>query len=618
MIKKLPEQVINQIAAGEVVERPASVLKELIENSIDASSSQINIYIEDSGIKKIQIIDNGVGIERKDLENLFIKHTTSKISDINDLYNIKTFGFRGEALATIASVSKLKLQTKHQNDDIGSEINVIFGSKQDIKPSNITVGTNILVEDLFANVPVRRKFLRTEATESKINNEILNKYLLSNPEISFYIKINDVVKNYPKEDLIKRVSKILKIQENNLIEVKYNNFIWIYGFILHPEFLSTNKKKQYVFVNKRPVVDQIISKAITDGLDTFIMKNQQPCYVIFLGINPKDVDVNVHPRKTEVRFRNNHLVYSEIKTAINKTITTYMQKTTHLKILRIPDQNFLNLNNNYLLNSHNDDKKDNHDYDDNNNVILKSKKTSRKENKPLTKLAFQFNESILNISKEITLSKNEKKEIFDGNVINGGTLDIDTENITQLLNSYIVTANSKSLIIIDQHAASEKVLYEKYIKSIHAKNIESNILLFPILIECDDAIDIQIIKEKRKLFNNLGFDFEEFGLSSIKITKTPSFIRLENFEKVFKELVSETTQFSDINNIDDDKIIRKFAASLACHSAIRFGDKLHKKEMVKLIIDLMTCENPYNCPHGRPIILEYNITDIEKKFKRCI
>lgn len=611
MILKLPQNVINQIAAGEVVERPASVIKELIENSLDAQADELKIYIEEYGIKKIQVIDNGVGIEKRDFENLFIKHSTSKISTIEDLEKINTFGFRGEALSTIASVSKLKLETRNLKDDIGSEITVLYGTKEIIKPSNITSGTNILVEDLFGNIPVRRKFLKSKLTENKVNIDTINKYVLSNSNISFYINIEGNNKVYPKEELYKRISKLFKIKESDLIEINFKNFISIYGFLLNPKIFLKSKSYQFIFVNKRPVIDQTISKAIIDGLDTFMMKNQYPGYVLFIDLDPQLVDINVHPRKIEVRFQNNNLIYTQIKTAINNTITNYMRSITQAKILNLKQENKSESNLEINPQIPTITTIDQTSLTNNKSIQLKNK-----DLKNFTPKALEFNQFILEASKSIHKNVDIKQINNTNNNINQDYLQIDTQNITQLLNAYIITSNKKSIIIIDQHAASEKILYEKYLNLIKTQKIESKLLFIPIMIDIEQT-EIKILKEKKTILNKLGFDFEEFGLNSIKVTKVPYFTRLEKFEDIFLEIVSDITQNIDTTNIDE-KILNKIAASLACHSAVRFGDKLTKEEIVTLIKDLMQCNNPYSCPHGRPIILEYGIDEIEKKFRRCV
>lgn len=602
MIKTLPKNVANQIAAGEVVERPASIVKELVENSIDAGADDIRIYIKEFGVSKVQIIDNGIGIAKSDFANLFKKHATSKISNIEDLGKINSFGFRGEALASISSVSKITLQTRNQEDPNGSEIIIDYGEKSEIKPSSIEKGTNIIVEDLFKNIPARKKFLKSKNTENKAIIDIIYKFILSNPNISFHIDIDGTVKTFPKGNVKERISQILKIKADDLIEIQYEGNVRIDGFLIHPRIFMKNRNNQYIFVNKRPVQDSTIGKAIIDGFGTFLMKQQYPAYVIFLDLPTEEVDVNVHPRKIEVRFNNSAEIYKSVRFLINQKLMSNMREETREKLVEIKEETRAETKNN--------------DFED----FLRSpelKSQKQNINNPsqwLTEKAIKFNKEIMevNVVNEKSLTLDYKA---DFNTKEDDKFLIDFENATQLMNSYIVTANNEGILIIDQHAASERYFYEKYLSELRLKKVESKVLLVPETIEFE-TFEIPQIMEYENILNNFGFRIELFGNDTIRILEVPNFIKMDNFSNIFHIIIHEILDYAENSNVED-KIFHEIAAILACHTAVRFGDKLTKNEIIQILKNLIKCEDPYNCPHGRPIIQDFSSYDVEKKFKRC-
>ncbi len=614
MIKILSQNIINKIAAGEVVERPASVVKELIENSIDAGAKEIQIFIEEFGTKKIQVIDNGFGISKSDFKNLFHKHATSKIEAIEDLDQIRSFGFRGEALASISSVSEIHLQTRHASDDIGSEIISINSIIEQNKPSSIISGTNLRVMKLFGNIPARKKFLKSKSTENKKIIEIINKFLIANPDIYFKYNIDGNEKEFIADDPVNRISKVLKINAENLIVINIDSKIKISGLLIHPKVFVKGKDLQHIFVNSRIINDIIIMKAIRDGYDNFLMKNQYPGFVLFIDLPPESVDINVHPRKTEVRFENSSEVYSSVRFGINNTLMKYISSQTRTKIaaesfqeynsdlqkkISEPNQKYISDKNSHskiaeefenFLN-----KKTHNGYADNlqapNRVLL-------------TQKALEFSEEII----QVPLSEMNMKKTHS-------QLNLDLENATQLLNSYIITSNNNEILMIDQHAASERYFYERYLKNLKNRIIDSQLLLFPEVYSFDQC-DIDVILKYTSKFDNLGFTIEEFGKDQIRISRVPAFIKLKDFDRVFKRIISDILENEDISNIEEN-INHEIAAMLACHTAVRFGDKLSKEEIHKILHNLLLCDDPYNCPHGRPIIQDHTQYEIEKRFKRC-
>lgn len=608
MIKILSQNVVNKIAAGEVVERPASVVKELLENSIDAGATSIQIIIEEFGTKKIQIIDNGSGIAKSDFENLFHKHATSKINEIDDLDTIQSFGFRGEALASIASVSEIILATKSSNDEIGSEIYAKNGKIEKVIPSQITKGTNIQVLNLFENIPARKKFLKAKATENRAILEIINKFLLVNPQIDFTYSFDGNSKNFPATTSHSRTAKLLNLQEKDLIEIKIEGNIEVQGFLVHPNIFLKNRNSGHIFVNSRTINDQLIAKAVKDGYDTFMMKNQYPGYFLSIKLPAEKVDVNVHPRKTEVRFQNSSEIYTTIRFGVNKTLLNFIKKQTHEKIARqsITTQEISSAQTV--------------------NEESRSYTPSSSSQKDIDSFESFLNEGIDSPNKLGELSKISSYQVekaidFSAEIIQSNLasyqneLNLDLENATQLLNSYIITSNGKEVLIIDQHAASERFFYEKYLKELKSKKVDSQVLLFPEIYNFDE-FEVDEILKKEKVFEKFGFKLEQFGQNQIKILQVPAFLKLKDFEKVFKRIISDILENSDSSNIDHN-ILHEIAAILACHTAVRFGDRLTKPEVIQILKNLLLCEDPYNCPHGRPIIQDQSQYDIEKRFKRC-
>lgn len=616
MIKILSQNVINKIAAGEVVERPSSVVKELIENSLDAGADEIKIYIEEFGTKKIQIIDNGNGVKKDDFDNLFTKHATSKITEVEDLDQIKSFGFRGEALASIASVSEILFSTKHSEDDLGSEIIAVNGRLEEIKPHSIQKGSNITVNNLFTNIPARKKFLKSKATENKAIIEVIQKFILANPEVSFYYNIDGTEKSFSKDKAIARVATVLKVKIEDLIPVSIEGNIKVQGFLVHPRVFLKGKGFQHIFVNSRYINDQIISKAIRDGFDTFMMKNQYPGFVLYISMHPTKVDVNVHPRKTEVRFENSSEIYTSIRFGVNRTLLNYIKNETHSKIASIREkESRINQSNSTLTfneevsayTAETSEKAIEEFEAFLNNSQSKPRTEQQKSGEYLNKKALEFNGEVIQIALDHKESEMEKPAAND--------LNLDLENATQLLNSYIITSNGKEILLIDQHAASERFFYEKFLKELKNKKVSSKVLLFPESYDFNES-DIDIILKYAEKLKQFGFKIEAFGKDQIKIIQVPDFLKLKDFEKIFLRIVEDILENEEISNIED-KINHEIAAILACHTAVRFGDRLTKQEIIQILQNLLLCEDPYNCPHGRPIIQDHSQYDIEKRFKRC-
>lgn len=638
MISQLPSNLINKIAAGEVVERPASVVKELVENSIDAGASKIEIFIKDYGTDLILIRDNGHGIEKNDFKKLLLKHSTSKIRVENDLESINTFGFRGEALASIGSVAEVIISTRHEKDETGTELNFENSVLKVQKPSAIQLGTEIKVIKLFDNIPARKKFLKSKATETKAIIDIVNKFVLIHPEIEFKITIDKIVRSYSSSSMIERIKQVLKVTDNSLIPIKEAGFFKISGALIHPKIFYRNRANQFIFVNSRPVQDNTVGKAISYGYGTFLMKNQIPGYVLNIDVNPAEIDVNVHPRKTEIRFANPSQIYIEIRRAVDKVLKQNSQNELRTRFER--------LKNNEIDNSFGETKNQNNASEtysrkekeiENKSTLsefeaflrsdeINSQKHKAKINSGLVEKALDFSEELIRDKREIYESEEQKSEAkksgesYESEWIKRSerneNLQLDFENISQLLNSYILTSNQNSILVIDQHAASERYFFEKYLKKLKAKKVPSKSLLFAERISFSEE-NLDLILEKSEILETLGFNIEASGPNELRINAVPEFVRMDNFPRIFREICESIIAINEVNESVENPIFTKIAASLACHTAVRFGDKLKKDEMIAILKNLQNCEDPYNCPHGRPIIQEFSQSELEKKFRRC-
>ena len=625
MINILSKDVINKIAAGEVVERPASVVKELIENAIDAGADIIKIKALKYGTELIQIEDNGDGIHSKDFDKLFLRHATSKISSIDDLEKIDTMGFRGEALASIAAVSDIEILTRHQSESNGSLIKHYDG-KITISPTSITKGTIVKVKNLFENIPARKKFLKSPRTENIAIWQVILSYVLSYPNIRFEIEIDRHLKIYPKSELIDRICDVTKIEKQHWLELNYDNELKIFGYTTLPKKQIFDKKKQYLFVNHRPIFDQNIPKAVQVGYGTFLMNNTYPGFVLFIEINPAEVDFNVHPRKSEIRFSDQNKIFNIIKDIISTILKNHLKSFVKDTIAEIKPEN----TNTYIQVKNPDftiqefeeflKNEEKHYYNPENTSSVSEYQSKAKPNIKSSFLidkAIEFNQNIYDTIKENTYQNDTKTDDTNLDIQNleykrlEKTFDdYDLSNVFQINNSYIVLSTKKSIVIIDQHAASERYFFEYFIRYLKSKNLDKQNLLVSEVIEFTIE-EIEIIETNLPIFKQIGFDIEIIGKDKIIINAIPAGTKFFNYKKVIKELIG---QFNE--NFDLEKSIKKIAATMACHTAIRFGDPLKKEEIIDLINKLLSCENPYSCPHGRPIIYEIPFDDLEKKFCR--
>ncbi|WIF94705.1 DNA mismatch repair endonuclease MutL [Caminicella sporogenes] len=626
-IKKLDEKITNKIAAGEVIERPASVVKELVENSIDADAKAITIEIKNAGKTYIRITDDGIGIYRDDIELAFERHATSKISSDRDIYNLNSLGFRGEALASIASVSNVEIITKTKDDEFGIRAEFRNGKIVYKNEVGCPVGTTIIIKDLFYNTPVRYKFLKSDATETNHISMLVNKLALSHPEISFrYIINNKNIFTTPGNNDV--YSAILSIYDKeiakNLIEI-YNkkDDVKLRGYISNINYSRGNRQMQSIFVNGRYIKSKIITKAIDEAYKTLLPLNKYPACFLYLDINPNMIDVNIHPAKTEIRFHNEEF----IKNFISNTIKEKLLNTNLIPTIKMEkksakmDNNISELDKNITVKNKNIDIEKVIDNISKQLVIdttnkdfsLKKNEYIVKENKHLSKSKeYPLSNIDTYIKKAVNIRKKEKNTVLkESNLKYDGTFFNDLVIIGQLFSTYIICEKDEKMYIIDQHAAHERILYEKYLNSYFKSDIISQILLEPIIIELN-YLDKEVIFQNMNIFENLGYKIDDFGYNTVILREVPVLFGTPVAKSFFLEILEKLT--NNIKNnyeLKEEKIIQT-----ACKNAIKANDSLKFIEIDKLIKELQETKNPFTCPHGRPIIISVSKSEIERKFLR--
>lgn len=627
-INILDFETSNKIAAGEVVERASSVVKELIENSVDANSKNIIIEIEDSGNKLIKISDDGDGIHPEDIEKAFMPHATSKIRGIEDIYNINSFGFRGEALSSIASISKVTLKSKTKDEPFGKEIYVEGGKVVHIMDTACNDGTTIEVRDLFFNVPARQKFLKSAQREASLISDLVLRLALGNHDISFKLinKGKVTINTYGTEDIVETIRVLYgkEVKENIIPFEKYNDIVSVHGFIGNAEISRGSRNRQSIFVNKRLIKNSTITAAIENAFKSFLTINKFPFFVLFLDIFPEFIDPNVHPTKAEIKFFDDRSIFKLVFDGVHSALREYMQHSFSIEedVLVVKEKEIID--NNYIQ-----PKYEQEAFNDN---IFERKISSKDiefqsipiDLKPLKNVdltnSFERKEEVVKKAEEKfeneavstkTLKENniEKSSIEDLNLQpKFGHIDI----IGQFNNTYIIGESNNELILIDQHAAHEKYLFEKYRRSIKNLEVVSQILLTPTVIELTYE-DFPYYSENVEAFENAGFKIEDFGDNTISIREVPMFLGKPDVKSLFYEILDNLKKLGsgETTEVKYNKI-----ASLACRAAVKANDKLSIMEMEKLMEDLRYIEEPFTCPHGRPTMIKITLNELEKRFKR--
>ncbi len=608
-IKILSNSTINKIAAGEVIERPASVVKELVENSIDAGSTHIDIILEYAGKNLIVIKDNGSGMSKEELELAIQRHATSKL-DEDDLLNINSFGFRGEALPSIGAISKFKITSQKIDSENAYSLSIIGGNIEPTKISNGNIGTTIEVRDLFFATPARLKFLRTDRTELTAIINCVKKIALAHPEITFTLIHDDKellrVKKQPKSsDSIKnRISEILGTEfVENAAEISFaRDNVAIYGYTSLPTYNKASADEQYLFINNRPIKDKILNIALKVAYQDYLARDRHPVSVLFLSVNPEQVDVNVHPAKSEVRFHDPNLiralVIGSIKDALNNSSNRVSTTPAAAAI-------------SYMRTNQN--KASFHEaYKEQGRFNMPSVRKTPFISTPRTDYAAaqisQINQPLVTSAPHSIVDQEGFGEASDRTHFPLGAAK------AQLHGTYIISQSNDSIIITDQHAAHERIGYERIKEQIEKNGLIKQRLLIPEIIELSDESKADILNENKMNLAKLGLTIEKFGKKSIIVSEIPSIVGEVNVSSLISDLADHFTSLGE--NIALTELIEHVTETYACHYAIRAGRKLNSHEMNELLRQMENTPFSGQCNHGRQTYVELKLKDIEKLFGR--
>ena len=603
MIKVLEKAVAERIAAGEIIERPSSVVKELLENSMDSGATFITLKIKEGG-KFISVLDNGSGIASDDVKKLFIRHATSKINAFEDLDSLSTFGFRGEALATIASCSNVILTTKTDKENIGNQIRVFEGNVT-YKKVSCKTGTSIEVENLFYNMPARRKFLKGESTERAHILEVFENAAISSPETSFYFYSNQkCLKSFENTDIQNRIKEIYPHFDLNFISLQASDNFNLSGALSNPGDLSAGSI-QKLFVNFRPIKSNIISKAVQDAYKGFIRSDIRPSFLLFLLIDPSVVDFNVHPRKYEAKFINQSEIYSTIVSSIRNYLSSFSQTQVINNEL---DNN--ELDHNLSGASYNQEEVKSYTYSFAPDEAIISNEKSFQQNSESILGIYDFHNKLSPNEEIDPFDRLNENPFFTQDPIFFEKQEEKYPGLRQIEFKFISYSKNDCIYFIDQHGAAERINYEKIIK-----NLTSSDKFIPLMSEnlILNISDIELVGENIETFQKLGIDLSVEGE---KVT-------IEAYSSIYSKQIQNVIQsvIEDIKNETfsnpEELFINRIAASAACRSAIMFGDELSTLQMTSILNSLSECSNPDICAHGRPIVYKIAVKDILKDMGRC-
>ena len=580
-IYPLSKDLRNKISAGEVVERPASVVKELLENSIDAGSTEIEIVLEKGGHQTIQVRDNGCGMAADDLPASVKRYHTSKISELDDLFAINTLGFRGEALASISSVADLSIISSNGNGE-GAELPIKNGKLGKVQPAPEIDGTEITIRNLFYNTPARKKFLKSPRVELRKVIDVVRRFGLSYPEVSFSLISDDKkIISVLSESLEERINSLFdKTYRKNLLSITITKGDYTFtGFVGNLNLVRRRPGEQYLFLNRRFIKDRLLNSAVYSAYRSLVKRGEFPFFVINLAIPADQVDVNVHPMKIEARFKDEWRVYHVLRSGVNDTIQPILKTIPDLEKRQYDYQSYF-------------------------------KETTTQKDSKQAKMNFRRQEPIENILQTTQLKR--AKDYASNLAIPGTEADnIIIDRIWQIHSKYIISEINSGLVIIDQHVAHERVLYEEAMMAFESTSMASQTLLFPELLEFssdefDGLLDILPYLEK------IGFKVKKVGDYSISVEATPSDVSWGNERQVIRDIIDDFLETRKTSSSYKESI----AASFACKAAIKAGDKLTHDELQLLVNRLFATEHPYYCPHGRPIIVQMSLEELDKRFER--
>lgn len=585
-IRIMDEDLSNKIAAGEVVEHASNVVKELVENSIDAKSKNIKIELVNSGLKEVKITDDGIGMDKVDAENAFKRHATSKIYKLEDLFFINTLGFRGEALPSIASVSKVLLKTSNELEGTSVEIN--GGKLQCVSKSELRKGTIISVKDLFYNTPARLKYLKSEITELSYITSFVERLSLSYPDISFTLINNDktLIETSGSGNLLKVIHELFGASvSKNMIKVSASNDDYdLSGYVCKPSVLKSNRNYMITIVNGRIVKNNELNKTINDAYYTYKPDIKYPVVVLKIDTDPTLIDVNIHPTKQDIKFSKmdslNELVKTTIKKALDSNLLIPKVEVREVKEYNIP------IKQEYI-------------YDDGDDFVI--------EETPLI-INNDFDKEIKkeNTQEQINFKLDEKNEEIK---------HLELYPCGLVMGTYIVAQNDEAMYLIDQHAAQERINYEKILKALESNQIKTTDLLIPIIIDFTPS-DYLKFKENKYVLEDLGFVIEDFGINSVAVKTHPTWLitgyEEENIRRIIEYVIEMPKNFDRIRFNDN------ISATCACKMSVKGNTSITMEEAESILNMLVMCDNPYNCPHGRPTIITFTKYELERLFKRVM
>ncbi|HAT4209463.1 TPA: DNA mismatch repair endonuclease MutL [Clostridium perfringens] len=669
-INILNADTANKIAAGEVVERPSSVVKELVENSLDAGAKNITIEIQNGGESLIKIIDDGSGVHPEDVEKAFNPHATSKIKDTYDIFSINTLGFRGEALPSIASIARVDFKSKTEDFDMGKELIISGGEKESLTDCSMNRGTQIEVRDLFFNVPARKKFLKTTARESALINDLVNRISLANPDVSFKLFNNNkkILNTYGNGKLIDVIRTIYgkSTAENLIYFEEHKDTASVYGFIGNDTLARASRNNQSLFVNKRYVKNRSLTVAVENAFRSFNVTGKFPFFVLFIDTYPELIDVNIHPTKSDIKFKDERFIFKVVFDAVHSAMREYVKDTFTLPeeeekkfealkeevIQESLDKEISTLeklkeNINYKVSE--DRKKEeiysynpSKDYEAKTEVNIpvdflskENQEESFSINNSLENNDFKEGSAKREISYDPILIKNELKDKVSESTSEslersdykcnkneyGNSLEEiiyreakfpKLKVIGQFNKTYILAEYDSTLYLIDQHAAHEKILFEKYSSDIAKKKVEIQPLMIPLVVTLPTE-DYLYYDENKEIFEKAGFKISDFGDNSIRIEEVPYFLDKLNPTELITSMINNLKKMGTGETVE---VKYNKIASMSCRAAVKANDVLSILEMENLIEDLRYINDPFHCPHGRPTIIKFTSYELDKKFKR--
>lgn len=626
LIELLNEETIDKIAAGEVVERPASIVKELVENAIDAGASSVTVEIKDGGISFIRVTDNGEGIPKEQVKRAFFRHATSKLKSVEDLDTLSSLGFRGEALSSIAAVAQVEIMTKSKDELIGTRYVIEGAVEKEFSEIGIPQGTTIIVRNVFFNTPARRKFLKTSSTEGGYISEICEHLALSVPDVSFkFINAGTMRFNTSGDGDLKEIIYRLygKDVAANVIHIcRENKDIKLNGFLGKPILNRSNRNFEKYFVNGRFVKSQTISVAAESGYKQYLMQHKFPFFVLDIRVNTHNIDVNVHPTKMEIKFNNEEYISDFIETAVSSTLKVNEMIPEAVLVEEkepkaVPQKErgpepFEQMRAREI---------ETFEPVIENSSPIENALRKTLQNKVIGNVvseSYGYNSgrvsNVIKSSEAVVVEENVQLNLFEEKIVTKDAME-DYKIIGQIFDTYWLITYKEKLLILDQHAAHEKVKYEAIMKGLKNKEVNRQSLNPPIIITLSGA-ERSILEKYKECFDDIGYEFDDFGGGEIAIRAVPLDLYGLDEKEVFMEVLDELSSMGKTGNVPE--VFNEKIASMACKSAVKGNNLMSVDELWELLCELMTLENPYNCPHGRPTIVTMSKYELEKKFKRIV